>query len=83
MSGRPRTIRVLIHLQPDGRAAVGVIGSLWDGPDRVDRRLAAARPLRRDVPPCPPGVPEAAWLAWQALGQRIEAWQDPDLWKER
>lgn len=67
-----KTVKILVHLTGDGRAAVGVLLSEWRGPHRLDRRLASARPvLRGDARP-PRGVDPAVWYAWLRLGEILE-----------
>lgn len=83
MSDHPRTIRVLLHVGRDNRIAIGVLMSEWNGPRRVDLRMASARPLRGPLPPAPRGVPEALWLAHLALKERVEAWEDEALRQQR
>lgn len=75
MSDRPRTVRVLVHLGTGGVIAVGVLRSIWSGPQRADTRLASA--IRLDeVPPCPRGVDSDVWLAYQGLGRIVDRqWQ--------
>ena len=77
------TVRVTVHLDGRGSAAIGVVTQEWNGAHRVDRRLASARPVPQHLPPCPRGIPEEVWVAWHALGERIAAWEDPGRWKER
>jgi len=78
-----KTIKVTIHLDGAGRAAIGVVESEWRGALRIDRRLAAARPLPRDVPAATRGVPESLWLAWYALDARLRAWETDEGWRQR
>lgn len=72
---RPRTVRVLVHLGTGGTIAVGVLRSIWSGPQRADTRLSSA--IRLDqVPPCPVGVDADVWLAYHGLGRIIDRqWQ--------
>ena len=70
MSERPRTIRVLVHLDRHQRAAVSVLKSVWRGPVRLDMRLASARPVD-PVAPAPRGVDPDLWLAYAALSDRV------------
>lgn len=70
MSVRPRTIRVLVHLDKHDRAAVSLLRSVWQGPVRLDMRLASARPVD-PVAPAPPGVDKDLWLAYVALSDRV------------
>lgn len=79
----PRTLKITVHVGRTGMVAVGVVESRWNGAVRADRRMAAARPLLEPVPAAPRGVPESLWLAWYALDQRLRAWEDDALWRER
>lgn len=72
MADRPRTIRVLIHLDRQERAAISLLRSVWRGPVRLDMRLAAARPVEPPAP-APRGVDADLWLAYCALGDRVWA----------
>lgn len=72
MSSRPRTIRVNLHLSADGQCAIGVLEQEWNGARRLDRRLAAARPVRIQRVLPPRGVPADVWLALQALQARVD-----------
>lgn len=83
MSDHPRTIRLLLHVGKDGRVAIGVLSSEWNGPRRIDLRLASARPHPGPLPPAPRGVPEALWLAHVVLKARVEAWEDEALRQQR
>lgn len=75
MSDRPRTLRVLVHLGASGTIAVGVIRSVWSGPQRADTRLSSAIQIH-EVPPVPQGVDSDVWLAYQGLGRVIDRqWQ--------
>lgn len=67
---RSRTVRINVHLQDNGVAAVGVLRQEWSGPVRLDRRLARAIPLLT-VDPAPPGVDPDVWLAWQGLSDVV------------
>lgn len=46
----------------DGRAAIGVIVSEWNGSSRLDRRWAPAQPVLFDLTP-PRGVDADIWAA--------------------
>lgn len=79
----PVTVKVTVHLGRNGSVAIGVVEQRWNGSVRVDRRMAAARPALESAPAAPRGVPESLWLAWWALDQRLRAWEDDALWRER
>lgn len=82
MSDRPRTIRVLIHIGSGGRVAIGLSRSVWQGPHRLDMRLASAVPVEPRGP-IPRGVDPDLWLAYTALSDRVWAIareNDPGIW---
>jgi hypothetical protein len=71
MSGKPCTVRVLLHYGRDSHLAVGVIISEWNGATRVDRRiLPAVRCGGGDRLP-PRTAREALQEAYEALGDVI------------
>lgn len=68
---RPATVRVLVHTTWDGRAAVGIVRSEWQGAVKVSQRLARLRPVG-PLQPAPPGVDREVWIAWCALLDLVE-----------
>lgn len=67
-----RTVKVLLHLTEDGRVAIGVIESEWQGARRVDRRLSSARPTTHRAAHAPRGVSPTVWLALCALSDLVD-----------
>lgn len=70
-----KTVRVLLHFTADGQFAAGVVTSRWQGPIRLDTRLARLRPLAHPGTP-PQHVDPDIWAAYCALGDLV--WEHKD-----
>ena len=60
------TVKVNVHLMADGRYAVGIVTSEWQGATRLDRRFARVH-RHTDAGPAPAGVEPSIWRAYHAL----------------
>lgn len=60
------TVKVNVHLMDDGRYAVGIVTSEWQGATRLDRRFARVH-RHTDAGPAPEGVDRDVWRACHAL----------------
>ena len=68
---RAVTVRVLTHLTTDGRYAVGIVTSEWQGQVKVSRRLSRLRPTLEPALR-PFGVDPDVWRAFCALGDLVD-----------
>lgn len=60
------TVKVNVHLMDDGRYAVGIVTSEWQGATRLDRRFARVH-RHTDAGPPLEGVDRDVWRAYHAL----------------
>lgn len=60
------TVKVNVHLMSDGRYAVGIVTSEWQGATRLDRRFARVH-RHADAGSAPAGVEPSVWRAYHAL----------------
>ena len=72
------TVKVNVHLMDDGRYAVGIVTSEWQGATRLDRRFARVH-RHTDAGTPPHGVDQRVWRAYHALRDLIAeqaGWND-------
>ena len=60
------TVKVNVHLMDDGRYAVGIVTSEWQGATRLDRRFARVH-RHTEAGLAPEGVDRDVWRAYHAL----------------